>query len=166
MKLRKSIVIGIVTIVLSSCSALTNSTEQPSRSTPIINSDAEIGEFLEITAPNGWNLFKADDVISLEIRNISDHQISFGPDFGARIFVWSGKGWIEVENKERYQYELITLEPTENYDPLKTAGTFVLPDLPDYSVKSDIRIYLFGDMIENDKEVKKVASYIDLNLNP
>ena len=61
---------------------------------------------------------------------------------------------------------MITLEPTENYDPLKTVGTFVIPDLPDYSVTSDIRIFVFGDMLQNGKESKKIASYIDLKLNP
>jgi hypothetical protein len=61
---------------------------------------------------------------------------------------------------------LITLEPTENYDPYKTAGTFVLPDLPNYSVTSHIRIFVFGNLIENGKESKKVASYIDLKLTP
>jgi hypothetical protein len=166
MKLHKSIAISIVTIVLSSCSFAANVAEQSSIPTPDIGTDVQVGKFLEVTAPNGWNSFKTDEAVSLEIRNISENPITSGPDFGMRIFVRSDQGWIEVKNKAGYEYELITLEPTENYDPFKTVGTFVLPELPDYSVASDIRIFVFGDLIENGKEPKKVASYIDLKLNP
>ena len=166
MKLHKNIVLSIATIVLSSCSFATNGAEQSSIPTPDIGTNVQVGKFLEVTAPNGWKSFKTDEAVSLEIRNISKHPITSGPDFGMRIFVRTDKGWIEVKNKASYEYELITLEPTENYDPFKTVGTFVIPDLPDYSVASDIRIFVFGDLIENGKASKKVASFIDLRLNP
>lgn len=123
-------------------------------------------KYLEVTAPNGWNSFKTNEPISLEIRNISKNQIALDQDFGARIFIRTDKEWIEVKNNEVYENAPFTLDPTENYDPLKTASTFVLPDLSDYSVTTYIRIYVVGNLIENGKEAKKVASYIDLELNP
>ena len=158
--------ISIITIVLASCSSAINLAEQPSIATPVIGKDIQIGKYLEVTAPNGWNSFKTDDSISLEIRNISEGQISFGPDFGARIFVLSDQSWLEVKNKITYKNYPLTLDPTENYDPMKTGATIVQPELPDYTVPYDIRIFLVGDLIENGKEARKVSSYIDIKLVP
>jgi len=166
MKICKSVLISLITVVLSSCASATNLAEPLSISTPDIGIPIQSEKYLEVTAPNGWNSFKTSEPISLEIRNISNNQITSGPDFGARIFVRTDDGWIEVKNKEGYEYELLTLDPSENYDPLKTAATFVLPDLPDYSVRSYIRIFVVGTLIDNGKESKMVASYIDLELNP
>jgi len=166
MKLNKSILVSIVIIVLSSCSCAINLAEQPSIATPAIGKDIQIGKYLEVTAPKGWNSFKTDDSISLEVRNVSEGQITFGPDFGARIFVLSDQGWTEVKNKITYKNDPVTLGPTENYDPLKTGATIVQPELLDSSVPYDIRIFLVGDLIENGKESSKVSSYIDLKLNP
>jgi len=166
MKPHKRIVISIITIVLASCSFATNVAEQSSIPTPDIGTDVQVGKFLEVMAPNGWNSFKTDEAVALDIWNISESQIISGPDFGARIFVRAGEEWIEVKNKERYQYHLITLDPTEKYDPLKAAATIVRPDLPDYSITTDIRIFVVGNLLENGKEAKIVASYIDLRLNP
>jgi len=166
MKLCKSVLIIILTAVLSSCSSQTNSAEPTPIPTPDIGTDVQVGKYLEVTAPNGWNSFKTNEPISLEIRNISKNQITSGPDLGARIFVRTEKEWIEVINKENYQHELLVLEPTENYDPLKTVATFILPDLPDYSVKTYIRIYVVGNLMENGNETTEVGSYIDLELKP
>jgi hypothetical protein len=49
---------------------------------------------------------------------------------------------------------------------LKTGAVVVRPELPDYSVPYDIRIFVVGDLIENGKEARKVGSYIDLKLSP
>jgi|RhiMetdeSRZDD1v2_1073273.scaffolds.fasta_scaffold49361_1 hypothetical protein len=166
MILHKSIVISIITIVLSSCSSAINLAEQPSIATPAIGTYIQIGKYLEVTAPNGWNSFKTDDSISLEVRNISDGQITFGPDFGARIFVLTDESWVEVKNKITYKNDPLILDPSENYDPLKTGATIVQPELSDYSVPYDIRIFLIGDLIENGKAERKVSSYIDLKLSP
>jgi hypothetical protein len=134
--------------------------------TPNIGIAVQNGKYLEVIAPNGWNSFKTDDSISLEIRNISKSQITAAPDFGARIFVLADNEWIEVENKIVYKNAPFTLEPTENYDPMKTAATIVRPELFDYSITSKIRIFIVGTLIENGKEPKKVASYIDLTVSP
>ena len=166
MKLHKSILVSIVIIVLSSCSSAINFAEQPSIATPAIGKDIQIGKYLEVTAPKGWNSFKSDHLISLEIRNISKNQITADPDFGARIFVLSDQRWVEVKNKITYKNGPFTLDPTENYDPMKTESTGVRPELPDYSVPYDIRIFLVGDLIENGKEARKVSSFIDLTLHP
>lgn len=166
MKLHKNIVISIITVVLLSCNRVTNSGGQSSIPTPDIGNDVQVGNYLVVTAPNGWNTFKNEESISLEIRNISKGQINSGLDFGARIFVRTDQGWIEVKNKTIYGNGSVTLDPSKNYDPLKTAAIFVRPDLPDYSVPYDIRIFVIGDLMESGKEPQKVASYIDLSLAP
>jgi hypothetical protein len=122
---------------------------------------------LEVSAPDGWNSFKTNESIALLIRNISDTQIVVPPDFDTKIFVRTDNEWIEVQNKTVYLNESpFTLEPNKNFDATKIASFVVLPDLPDYSVPSEIRIFVVGTLIENGKESKKVASYIDLTLNP
>ena len=100
------------------------------------------------------------------IRNISENQIISTQDFGARIFVFLKDEWVEIENKTVYSNDLITLDPNKNFDPTKIAGIFVLPDLPDDSNQSYIRIYLVGTVVENGQKIKEIASYIDLKLNP
>ncbi len=166
MKLFQGILISIILFVLSSCNSVSNLVESSTVPTPNIGIDVQDGKYLEVTAPNGWNSFMTDDSISLEIRNISKNQITADPDFGARIFVLTDGKWIEVENKIVYKNDPFTLDPTENYDPMKTAATIVEPELFDYSIKSEVRIFIVGTLIENGKESKKVASYIDITLNP
>jgi len=121
---------------------------------------------MELTAPNGWNSFKTNKPISLEIRNISKKQIVLEQDFSARIFVYANDEWIEVKNKEVYTDHPFVLEPNENYDPLKNAVTIVRPDLPDYSLTHYIRIYVFGNLIESKQQPQEVTSFIDLKLTP
>jgi len=162
MKLYKSIVISIVIIVLTSCRAAIGLIEKPAIPTPDIGADIQKEKYFAIIAPEGWNSFKTDDVVSLDVQNISGNLIKAAPDFGARIFILTDKGWVEVKNEMIYKNNPFSL------DPLKMAGemAMVSPELPDYSVPYDIRIFIVGDLIENGKEVRRVGSYIDLKLSP
>lgn len=167
MKLYKSILTSIVILnMLSSCTTATNSTEPSSIPTPDIGADVQKDKYLEVLAPDGWNSFNTNTSISLEIRNVSENQITSGPDFGVRIFIRTDKEWIEVKNKAGYEYQLFTLDPTENYDPRNTAAIGVRPDLPDNSISYRLRIFVVGNLMENGKGSKKVASFIDLELHP
>jgi hypothetical protein len=160
MKLHQSILVSaIVIVVASSCGAVTNSTV-PSISTPDIGFDVQNETYLKIFAPDGWNSFKTDDSITLDIQNISNMQITADPDFGARIFVLTDDEWIEVKNKTVYKNKPFTI------DPLKLGALIVRPELPDYSITTKVRVFVVGTLIENGKESKEVASYIDLTLNP
>jgi hypothetical protein len=166
MKVSKSILICMLTIIVSSCGSATDSEEPPLIPTPDIGIEVQANRYLEVTAPDGWNSFKSNESISLMIRNISKQEIAAGPDFGAKIFLRTDDRWIEVKNKTVYLNDGFILEPDENFDPLKIAAIFVLPDLPNYSTTAYIRIYVVGNLSENGKETKKVASYIDLELKP
>jgi len=160
MKLYKSIVISIVIIVLSSCSSATGLAEKPAIPTPDIGADLQKDKYLAIFAPEGWNSFKTDDTVTLDVQNISENRITAAPDFGARIFIRTDNGWVEVKNKMGYKNKPFSV------DPRKLAATMVIPELPDYSVPYDIRIFLVGELIENGKEARKVGSYIDIKLGP
>jgi hypothetical protein len=166
MELYKSVLISIVIIVLSSCSSATNLAEQSSIPTPDIGIEVQNQKYLQVTAPDGWNSFKTGKPVSLLIINISDTQIVSDPDLAARIFVRTDDEWLEVTNKTVSLNGPIALEPNKNFDATKTVSLLLLPDLPNDSVTSDVRIFVVGTLIENGKESKKVASYIDLRLNP
>jgi len=166
MKLYKSILVSTVIIVLSSCRSAINSADQFTIPMSEIGADVQKNKYLQIIAPEGWNSFKTGEWITFDIRNVSENQITTGPDFGARIFIFTNGAWIEVENKAGYEYELLTLEPSDDWYADKMVATSVIPDLPDNSVPYDIRIFLIGDLMENGKVSKKVGSYIDLRLSP
>ena len=166
MKLYKSILISIATIVLLSCNPTTRVAEPSFVPTPDIGIEFQNQKYLEVTAPDGWNSFKTSKPVSLLIRNISDTQIVSDPDLGARIFVRTDNEWLEVLNKTVYLNSPLTLEPNKNFDVTKTVSLFLLPDLPNVSVTSNVKIFVVGTLIEDGMGSKKVASYIDLKLNP
>jgi hypothetical protein len=167
MKLHKSIVISIITIVLSSCGSVSNSAGRSALPTPDIGIEFSNQKYLEVTAPDGWNSFKTNKSVSLLIRNISDAQIVAEPDFGARIFAQADNEWIEVPNKIVYPSKSpFVLDPNKNFDATKTVSFVVKPDLPDNSISSEIRVFIVGTLIQNGQESNKVASFIELRLTP
>jgi hypothetical protein len=165
MKPYTNLLVSIVIIFLSSCRSA-NSPEKFTIPESDIGADVQKDKYLQVIAPEGWNTFKTSEPVSLLVRNVSQNQITFDPDLGARIFIYSEKGWIEVGNKMTYENDSLTIDPSENWYADKTASTFVLPDLLDYSVQCNMRIFIIGDLMENGKASKKVGSYIDLRLNP
>ena len=160
------LLVNILVMLLSSCGLASNPPDLTSVPTPDVGIDVKMGQYLEVTAPEGWNSFKTRESINIEIRNTSEQQIALEPDAGLRLFVRSDKGWIEVKNKAQYLYKLITLEPNKNSDPMKNEATFVYPDLTDDSITSFIRIVVIGNLIEDGKAIGPVGTYIDIQLNP
>src|SRR5215217_5916790 len=155
MKRYTSLLISILMIFLSSCRSATNSAEQFTIPMSEIGADIQKNKYLQIIAPEGWNSFKTGESVSLNVRNTSENPITAGPDFGARIFVYEDKAWIEVKNKAGYQYQLLTLDPSDGWYADKTVDVSIIPDLPDNSVPYDVRIFLIGDSVEGGKASKK-----------
>jgi len=166
MKLSTIVMIGAITFLLPSCILTGSSVEPSSIPTPNIYVETEIGKYLEVTAPNYWNSFKTNEAITLDIQNISDKPITYDSDFDARIFVLTDDKWIEAKNKLIYENDQFILASSEGSVLEKFATIYVQPELLDYSVISYIRIYVAGNLIENEIETKKVASYIDIQLKP
>ena len=167
MKLLKNTVISLTVILLSACGSATSLKNPDSIPTPNIGIGVQGENYLVVTAPQGWNSFKTTDAISLEIRNISDRQIISEPDFGSRIFILSKDRWVEVDDNIVYSYDdPPLLDPSQSYDPQKIATIFVQPDLPDYSVTYNVRVFVIGKFIDSSTKSEDVMSYIDLELNP
>ncbi|MEW6403490.1 MAG: hypothetical protein AB1649_16965 [Chloroflexota bacterium] len=163
----KGILLGMTIILVSSCSLMSKAAEQSAISTPDIEIEVQNQEYLEVTAPEGWNSYKTIEPVALLIRNISETGIVADADFGARIFLHSEDEWIEVQNKAVYpSTDPINLEPNKEFDPMKVEELIVFPDLPDDSVVSQIRIFLVGTLVRNEKESETVATFIDMTLTP
>ena len=166
MKQKINIYVCIIVIILSSCSSEANSINPLSISSPDIGVAIQSENYLEVTAPNGWNTFKTDGTISLMIRNISDKRIVSQQDFGAKIFIFTTDKWNEVENRTVYLNDQITLDPNKNFDPTKIVSLFIRPDLPDYSKSSYLRIFVVGRVLNNGQKQAEIATFIDLELHP
>jgi len=155
--------------VIASCAS--NETQTTSSSIPApdigLPIPAPSDSYLELTAPKGWNTFKTDESITLMVSNISDKQIIVDQDFGARIFVFNNDSWVEIGNKGIYaDGPIIILEPNKKFSPEKIGAAFVLPDLPDISVPSYVKIFILGSVFEDEKKIEDVVSYIDIELTP
>lgn len=166
MKLYKSILASVITVLLSACTLTQNSAKPTTIATPNVNIETQIGKYLAVTAPKGWNSFKTNEAITLDVQNISEKPIAYDSDFDARIFVLADDKWVEAKNKLIYENDQFILASREGSVLEKFATIYVQPELFDYSVTSYIRIYVAGNLIENEKETKRVASYIDIQLNP
>jgi hypothetical protein len=166
MKLSKIVMTSAIIFILSSCTLTESSVDPSSIPTPDIYIETQIGKYLGVSAPKGWNSFKTNEQIALDIQNISEKPITSDADFDARIFLLSNDEWIEVKNKAVYEDDQITLVADRDNIVENFAATIVTPDLANYEVTSHIRVYVFGNLVENEKETKRVASFIDIQLNP
>jgi hypothetical protein len=156
-----------ISILLFACSLQPNNIPDISViATPDIGIEIQNNNFLEVTAPDGWNSFTTTKIITLMIRNISDHEVFMAKDFGIRIFMFTSDQWVEIKNKSVYiGDDTIILEPTKEFDPLKVKVTSLLPDLPNSGTITFLRIFIVGRLLSNGIE-KEISSYIDLTLKP
>jgi hypothetical protein len=161
MKLNQTIVINIVALMLLSCSSRVRTVSTSPISTPDIGIQIN-NKNLMIAAPQGWNTFKINQSISLMLRDISGQPIIINQDSGIKIFVFVVNKWVEVGNTMAYDSAEITLVPDTSFDPAKLGTTAVSPDLTDYPTSSNIRIFIIGNLANNEQ----FASYIDVTLNP
>lgn len=155
-----TVLVSMIVITLSSCNGKASQTDPLSVSTPDIGVPIQSSNYLEVTAPTGWNSFKAGDPIVLLIRNATNKKLTAKEDLGAKIFIFSKNSWVEVKNKTAYSNSQIML------DPDKTILLYVLPDLPDRSTSYHVKVFVVGKVIDNEQKTSEVASYIDLKLIP
>jgi len=128
---------------------------------------SEINTRLRLTAPDSLNTHKPEDIITLTVEAISDDQVIFPNDFGARMFIYESSKWIEVKNFMGYP-------PGGTFLLSKTADPFhrqllasVSPILSDPGKATTVRIFLIGNIYRNGKATdEKTSGYIDFNLIP
>ena len=119
-----------------------------------------------ITAPAGWNEFKTNKSVGLDIEVIGDYPIEFETDYGAVIFALKKGEWVEIPNLARYPDGTQRLVPA-NGDYLKHGGVPIAPIVPDETKTTQLRIILVGIIVkENLVTDERVAGIIDIVLNP
>jgi hypothetical protein len=126
----------------------------------------EMNTKIKLTAPYGWNTFKVGDVVSINVEGISEDQIAFPPDYGARMFIYENNQWKEVANFTTYPDGSIVLSPRKG-NPFNDGGTALDPILTDMANPVTLRIILIGNIYRDGQiTAEKTAAYIDVNLTP
>lgn len=111
------------------------------------------------------NSYKNSDPIFAEIWNYSEKFIRFPNNYNIRIFEKTKNGWEEIAEKP------VTRLPSGDFifNPLDGSSwiqmVFINPDLPDLNRNYDLRIYVFGQMEENNQQ-QEVVAYSDVTLTP
>jgi len=166
MKLRFAYLVS-VSLLLFLVTACKAKPTIPTDAMPDIGIPAEeMNTKMEITAPDGWNTNKIGDHIGLNVGVISEDQISFPPDYGARMFIFQNGQWNEVANFMTYPGGSIVVSP-RNGNYLNDEATDVLPILSDVKTPVTLRIILVGSIYRDGKvTAEKTAGYIDVNLTP
>ena len=160
------ICVGTFSIGTISCTTGLEQTSTSTEANSNIGITAQGEEYLAVTAPAGWNTFKTTEPITLMIINVSDNQIVSNDSFNSRIFILSEDKWVEVNNKVVYANNPFTLESNKEMDPTKIFALFVSPELPDDQQSYEVRIFVFGSMINEDKTEVEIVDYVDVQLFP
>lgn len=97
----------------------------------------------------------------LQVENLSDETILFPDDFGLKIKRWDGESWVDILNN--FYYSGVKVLPTQKDYPL---GELVssLPNIPDISSQTEIRVQIVGHPENNDNEF--VGAYLDVIIEP
>lgn len=125
---------------------------------------------LQIISPKGYqNTLKNNDDLALVVSVISDDNVAFKPDFGARIFIYQDNQWVELKNKMDYSVDMSLdriLSPYKK-DPLQQATIVMVPFKQGLNKTVPMRVILIGNLVKNNQPSEiKTAGYIDLELNP
>jgi hypothetical protein len=126
----------------------------------------EINTRLHLSAPQGWNTFKIGDDIGLSVDVVTDDQIAFQHDYGAKIFMLEDEKWKEVANFMKYPDGYLVLSQS-NGDPFKSGSAVVDPILPELDEAITLRIILIGNIyIAGQITGEQTAGFIDVEIKP
>lgn len=128
-----------------------------------------IGEFntrIRLMVPDGWNTYRINHVVGINVDVITTDKIAFGYDYGARIFKLEDGKWIEIPNLEKYPKGYFILMPSQG-DPLKQQAASVFPFLSNNKKAVTLRIILIGNIYRDGQITdEQTAGYIDVRLTP
>lgn len=130
--------------------------------------ETETNSRIQLTVPEGLgNSYKNRDALNIIVNVVSNDQIIFGTDFGARIFTYENEAWKEIENRAIYTNPSKILLSTARDDPFKLGLAGIAPYVDGLSEEIPIRIFLIGNIYQNGKETdRKTGAYIDVVLSP
>ena len=120
----------------------------------------EMNEKIVVLAPEATNNFQTTESIDLAIEVISDDQILFGYDYGARMFIFEKGEWVEVPNFVNYPDGKVLLTNSQN-DPFKRGYTFVSPIFSDSSKPVTLRIIVIGNIYRDEQITDEVAEALN-----
>lgn len=154
-------------LVALSAYACSNKSTYPETEMPDIGvPEREINTRLRLSAPDGWNTFLIGDAVSLAVEVITNDQIAFPYDYGAKMYVNEENQWEEIGNFMKYPNGFLVLS-SANGSKIKIGDAGVDPVLPETNKAVTLKVVLIGyfyrdGQITNDK----TAAYIDIQLKP
>jgi hypothetical protein len=156
----------VLVLVTSSCAINQNESDTAIVNPTDVGNWIENEQYLDISAPAGWNSFKTSDPITLLIVNNSEKKIITTENFHARIFILNKDSWIEIDNRAVYADNEYILQPYHADDPATIMALPVLPNLPDDSKSYEVRILISGSIEGSEQVIEDVVSYIDVKISP
>jgi hypothetical protein len=157
----------ILVFGLTSCTSRTGTPPmvQLPNGTVIAMPDQKNNELVRIVAPLGWNTFKITDPVALAIRNLSDDNIIFQPDYSMMLFIKQSETWIPVRNTAIYtDTNQIILEPESSNDTPNEKEIFFNPDLNENEGRKVLlRVVIRGTIVKQGKE-DEIIVYADVSL--
>lgn len=132
---------------------------------PIKVEEGFVNQQILIVAPDFLNTFNVKDSVYLEIKYLTNNEITFSNNYNLRMFSKIRENWVEIYEipTERLPAGDIVLSPDKVMPAV--LALFVVPDLPDLSQRYELRIYIMGNMKINDA-VRQVFAYVDVALSP
>lgn len=154
--------LGLFLIHASACTSKSLPADGPDIGIPA----EEINTKVVLSAPDGWNTFIIGNDVGIAVKVISKDQVAFSNDYGAQMFLYQNKEWVEIPNFARYPEGSIILSPADN-DPYKLGNALVFPILPDENQPATIRIFLVGHIYRDGQITNDLAgASIDVVLSP
>lgn len=159
-------ILFIVGILVQSC--IGGQSQAPSGMPDVGIPAEEMNSSIQVIAPNGWNTYKINDRVVLEVEVISTEQVIFPPDFGARVFVIVDDEWAEVSllPPSRPRQGQFLLSPSYG-DPFERGEAMVYPILEQSDRPVLMRVFVIGSIYQDGQITdRRVAAYTDLTLRP
>ncbi len=115
------------------------------------------------------NTYKIGDSLILWITNTSQYPITFGNDYGIKLFIQKEDDWAEIPNNVIYPDQKVTVLPTSQ-DPYSGVPIGVYPDFFNVTTEDHmpitLRVVIVGDVENNSNSILRVAAYVDVVLKP
>ena len=131
---------------------------------------ADMNTKLQILSPAGFNnTYKNNDPLSLIVKVVTDDQVAFTPDFGARMFIYQNEKWEEVKNTEEYSQDMsqYTIYSNAKDNPFEDGDPILCPSISNLPKTAPLRVIIIGNIYKDGKVTDtKTAGYIDLVLKP
>lgn len=124
---------------------------------------SDMNQQVEILPDTGGNpSAKNNDVIVVDVQNISSQRIIFPGDYGVKLFYKTDDEWVDVENRMLSPEHEMVLPLATEFPP---GGAFgVIPYIPELSQPVTLRIAVIGHLENNVQET--VGAYVDIPLEP